>query len=77
MADRYIVKSSLISRKFGSFIYLKEREALFKTAELLDKHGSNLKVEIFLNDLPPPLWSAKRISDWDKSGRPNMAVYDR
>ena len=77
MIDRYVIRSSFGSDDFGDLSYVSERGALQHVGRLLDEHGSDLKVEIFFNELARPIWSAKRISDWNNAGRPDLAVYDQ
>ena len=66
MTDCYVVKSRLGADELPSWPCNSEKEALDKSAALFDEHGPELHVEIFLNDVPPPLHPARQMAQWNK-----------
>ena len=68
MGDRYIVKASLSVAPWPSD---SEEAALQKAAELFDKYGSDLEIEILLNDRQPPLYGTAYMAKWNKNRKSN------
>jgi len=72
MADQYIVKAN-VGRLELDLIDMPcqtEREALAKAGEIFDQFEGNARIEILLNDMPPPLWGVTRLEEWNREGRP-------
>jgi hypothetical protein len=66
MADRYFLKRVLGTEAFSGLPFSSEEQALEKAAKLFDKHGPNLQLEIWMNDVPPALRSAIWMADWNR-----------
>jgi hypothetical protein len=72
MADQYVLKAN-VGRLELDLIDMPcqtEREALAKAGDIFDQFEGNARIEILLNDMPPPLWGVTRLEEWNREGRP-------
>jgi hypothetical protein len=70
MADQYVVKAT-VGRLELDLIDMPcqtEREALAKAGDIFDQFEGNARIEILLNDMPPPLWGGTRLEEWNREG---------
>ena len=72
MSKRFVLRANVgaLGLELGSLPFPSERQALIGAGELFDKYEGRVRIEIFLNDLPPALWGPARIEKWHQAGRP-------
>ena len=67
MADRYVLRGSLHDQPIPPEPFGSLEAALDRARDLFCGHGSEgLQLQIYLNDLPPPLYDTQFMRDWTR-----------